>query len=316
MCDLGEITEVPLREMWPDEARDFTPWLERNIDILGDALGLELEVIGREVSVGGFSLDLHVRTLDSQSEGVIEIQYGKTNHEHLGKLLTYAGGLAASIVIWISEHCREEHREALDWLNRTSTETQYFAVELKLIRIDDSRPAPCFRPVVLPNEWGRDSRLSAGRNLSPRQERYRQYFQSLIDELDGFGNPRPAEKSEQKFASGIMYIKYRASFFRTGNQACSSIWIYYRGNAEQNLRIFDALRARQAEIEFEFGEGLMWNRMEDRTTQEIAICRDGNIDMPDDELDEIRNWHIEMLQRLKAAFGQELQRAVDAVEER
>ena len=313
MCNLGEIMEVQLREVWPDEARDFTPWLERNIQRLGAALKLDLEVIGREVPVGGFSLDLLVRTLDTEEIGVIENQYRETDHDHFGKLLTYAGGQEAQIVVWISEHVREEHREALDWLNRTSTETQFFAVEVDLVRIDDSRPAPIFRPVVFPNEWRRDARLSTSTNTSAKGEKFKQYFQSLIHELDGFGNPKAAAANTQQFASGITYIKYLASF-RSNNRVCASLWINW-GNAEQNVQIFDALMERREEINTTFGKGLSWIPRELKT-QEIAVCREGTIDSTDNELDDIRNWHAETLQRLKTAFGHELPRAVDTVVDR
>ena len=194
MCDLGEIYAVPLREKWKNEAENFTPWLERNIKILSDALKLEFEVIGREVKVGEFSTDLVVRT-DDQRIGIIENQYGNTNHDHLGKLLTYAGGQDASIVIWISEHIREEHRGALDWMNRTSVEIQYFGVELSLIKIDDSRAAPIFRPVVFPNEWRRHTKRSVSTNITPRNQRYQWYFQKVIDQLEGFGNALPTTGS-------------------------------------------------------------------------------------------------------------------------
>ena len=314
MCELGKITEVPLREEWRDEARNFTQWLERNIEILGKALKLELEVIGREVPVGGFSLDLLVKALDTDEIGVIENQYGQTDHDHFGKLLTYAGGQEARIVVWISEHVREEHREALDWLNRTSTETQFFAVELNLVRIDDSRPAPLFRPVVFPNEWLRNTRRITSTNVSPRNEKYRSYFQCLIDELDGIGHAPARPGSAYWLPAGITNIRFRLSF-RTNNRVCSSLWIFYKGDAEQNLMIFDALMERRSEIESTFGDGLIWNRQENRTTHEISVCRDGNIDMPENELEGIRDWHIGTLQRLKAAFGPELRRAVDAVED-
>ena len=134
---------------------NFTPWLEENIDTLGSALGLKLEVISREASVGEFSLDLLVRDLDNSRTGIIENQYNQTDHTHFGQLLTYAGGLDASIVIWISEHVREEHRAALDWLNRTNTETQFFAVEVEVLRIDDSRPAPIFPTGRIPQRMAK-----------------------------------------------------------------------------------------------------------------------------------------------------------------
>ena len=313
MCDLGEFEEVPLREIWPNEANDFTPWLAENIEILGDALGLNLEVISREVPVGALSLDLLVRDLDSARTGIIENQYGETDHRHFGQLLTYAGGLDASIVIWISEHVRDENREALEWLNRTNSETQFFAVEVEVLRIDDSRPAPIFRPVVFPNEWRSETLRNTSTNTSPRNERYRLYFQPLIDELReaGFTNARVAQaESWHDFPSGVAGIKYRASF-RGNNRACVSIWIDW-GSREENLQIFDALMERRTEIESNFGEELIWERQDGRS-QRISVCRDGNIDLSDGELDEIRTWHSEKLRRLRAAADQHIRWALETI---
>lgn len=314
MCDLGEFERVPLREIWPNERSDFTPWLAENIEILGDALGLNLEVISREMPVGALFLDLLVRDLDSARTGIIENQYDKTDHTHFGQLLTYAGFFDATIVIWISEHVRDEHREALEWLNRTNTETQFFAVEVEVRRIDDSRPAPDLRPVVFPNEWRRATRRNTSTNTSPRNEKYRLYFQELIDELREHHRFTTARvglaQSWYDFPSGVSGIKYYASF-RGNNRVCASIWIDW-GSREENSQIFDALMKRRTEIESNFGEGLIWER-KDGKSQEISVCRDGNIDSPDSELEEFRTWHSETIRRLKSAFDQEIRQALEAI---
>ena len=139
--DLGKISRVDLRNVWRHEAIDFTPWLVDHIDLVGEALGLELEVVGREHGVGDFSVDILARDLGRDKLVVIENQLEETDHTHLGQLITYAAGLEASVVIWVSRGIREEHRQALDWLNRgDGATTEYFGVAIELLQIDGSKP--------------------------------------------------------------------------------------------------------------------------------------------------------------------------------
>ena len=152
--DLATIQRVDLRGVWSSEAADFTPWLAENIGKLGEALGMELEVEAQEAPVGGFALDILARDPENNRQVVIENQLGATDHTHLGQLLTYAAGFDANVIVWIARNFRDEHRGALDLLNRrTGEDTEFFGIEVELWRIDDSRPAPNFKLVATPNEW-------------------------------------------------------------------------------------------------------------------------------------------------------------------
>jgi hypothetical protein len=213
----GKITKLNLREIWPKEASDFTPWLADNISSLGEALGMELELKSKEAAVGDFSLDLLARDLGSGHTVIIENQLTQTDHDHLGKLLTYAAGFSASTVVWIAEIVRDEHRQALEWLNqRTDDETQFFGVAVEVFKIDDSKPAYSFKPVVFPNEWQKSKKRQVNANVSSKGEAYRNYFQSLIDELreeHRFTNARIGQPQNwYSFSSGFSNIPIAAVF--------------------------------------------------------------------------------------------------------
>jgi len=155
---LGQLEEVDLRAIWEDEPRDFTPWLAEHLDQLGEALGLNLRLIESEATVGSFAVDV-LAEADDEAVVVIENQLERTDHSHLGQLLTYAAGRDAWTLIWITPEFRDEHRAALDWLNRwTTNEIQAYGVEVRAVRIGDSLPAPEFRAVAFPNDWSRRAR--------------------------------------------------------------------------------------------------------------------------------------------------------------
>ena len=127
--DLAKIERVELREAWPNEAQNFTPWLAENIAELGEALGMDLELQQVEAPVGGYSLDILATDLNSNRPVIIENQLEATDHTHLGQLLTYAAGFDAGAIVWVTREFRDEHRQALDWLNqRTGEDTQFFGV--------------------------------------------------------------------------------------------------------------------------------------------------------------------------------------------
>jgi len=311
MSKFGDLKNVPLRELWANEASDFTPWLASNIEALGEALGLELELIEREASVGDFSLDLLAKDLGSSRTAIIENQLTQTDHDHLGKLLTYAAGFSASIVIWVSESIRDEHRQALEWLNqRTDSETQFFGVVTEVLKIDDSKPAYHFKPVVFPNEWQKSKKQKSSQSSSSKGEKYRAYFQFLIDELrekHHFTGARAGQpQSWYSFSSGIRGITLGANF-AMGGKARTELYID-QGDYEQNKELFDALQAKSDGIENEYGSKFTWERLDDKRACRITLYRDAVIDSADSELEQIRQWHINNLLKIKAIFTPILQK--------
>ena len=156
--NLGKLEEVQdLRSVWPNEAKDFTPWLSGNIDRLGEIIGIDIDVEETESAVGDFNVDIFAVDADTGKKIIIENQLEATDHDHLGKLITYASGKAAGLVIWIVKKAREEHRAAIEWLNSHTTEDIGFILcELKLYRIGDSDIAPAFNVIEQPNNWAKE----------------------------------------------------------------------------------------------------------------------------------------------------------------
>ena len=316
MLKFSELKKIPLRKKWKNEASEFTPWMAENIQKLGDALGMDLEVIDTEASVGDFSLDLLAQDLGSSKTVVIENQFKRTDHDHLGKLLTYASGFDASTVIWIAEEVRDEHRQALEWLNqKTEAETQFFAVVPEVLQIDNSNPALEFKLVVSPNEWQKSKRQNTSTPLSSRSEKYKSYTQMLIDELrekHKFTGARAGQPYNwYEFSSGIRGIRYGVQFAR-GDKVFTYINIRQR-DRENRLDLFDALEKQKEEFEPYFDNPLEWNRAEEQQYSLVGVSRDGNIELSDDELEEIRQWNITNLLKLKEVFQPEIEKALETL---
>jgi hypothetical protein len=234
----------------------------------------------------------------------------------LGKLLTYAAGFSSSIVIWVSESIRDEHRQALEWLNqKTDTETQFFGVVMEVLKIDDSNPAYHFKPVVFPNEWQKSKKTKTSQNSSSKGEKYRAYFQILIDELRDkhhFTGARAGQpQSWYSFSSGIRGITFGANF-ALGGKARTEIYID-QGDLEKNKKLFDLLQAKSDEIENEYGEKFTWERLDDKRACRIALYCDAVIDAADSELEQLRQWHINNLLKIKKIFFPRLQSIVKTI---
>lgn len=312
---LSKIKRLGLRDIWAKESGDFTPWLADNIQQLGEALGMDLELQGKEQDVGDFSLDLLAKDNTGRIV-IIENQLEQTDHDHLGKLLTYAAGFDATTVVWVAESIREEHRQALDWLNqRTNANTDFFGVAVEVIQIDDSNPAVNFKLVVFPNEWQKPKRNQAAATVSAKGEQYRQYYQPLIDELrekHRFTGARIAQpQSWYSFSSGVSHASIGA-VFRGNDQVSVEVYIDY-GDVETNKALFDWLHARKPEIEKQLGFQLRWDRLDDKQAARISIDRPGSIQSSVTELQEIREWHIEKLLAFKKAFGPMLKQGVKEI---
>ena len=282
--------------MWENEAADFTPWLGENLAALGEALGLDLELQAQEAPVGGFSLDVLAHEPNTNRPVIIENQLETTDHDHLGKLITYASGYDANVVVWITREFKDEHRQALDWLNqRSSEDTEFFGVAVEVWKIDNSRPAPHFRVVSAPNDWHKSNvKIRSRGEPSPQQERYRAFFQTLIDTLrenHSFTGARKAQPmSWYSFSAGhAQRVRYGANFHRGGVR----VEVYIdNGDQVWNKEIFDQLSDRREAIQSAIKGDFEWNwdRLDDRRASRISVERQGSIGDDQKTLDDIHEW--------------------------
>lgn len=298
---LGRLITVDAREVWKHEAHDFTPWLREHIDLLGEALGFDFEITAREAPIGDFKVDLLGRESNSGRSLIIENQLEATDHGHLGQLITYAAGLDAGMIIWITPQFREEHRQALAWLNaHTSEGIDFFGVEIELLRIGNSLPAPHFKLAAQPNDWAKTARstVAAAGNPSAIDLRYRDFFQLILDE------------AKRRYPDLTSQLHVKTTWELTIHGGRPGFLFRWRRAAERKLAIelvlsddhaldhFEALKARQEEIEAKLTFSLTWKLDGTLRRQIVGVQRQGNIDGSPDQSVELREWAVNTMIRM------------------
>ena len=284
VVSLGKLERVELRKAWPNEASNFTPWLaqEANLAQLGEAVGLQLELESTEKLVGAFSADILAKDIVSQQWVLIENQIAPTDHSHLGQLLTYAAGLDARAVVWIAETFREEHRAAIDFLNRATTdEFFFFAVQIELWRIGQSDFAPRFSVVAKPNNWskqGQAIKQVAEGDLTDTQKAYRSFWSALIEKAKGrypaLASRAPYKGSWQtaeQLRGGDPSFSANAAFPWDKSLRCE---IYIDGTLAKAA--FHQLHEQRESIEKAFGSPLEWEELPDRRASRIVFYMPGH----------------------------------------
>lgn len=316
--ELGKIIDVPLRELWPGEATDFTPWLSKNLHILSETIGIDLELESTEVSAGDFSADIIAREISTNKIVVIENQFGNTDHRHLGQIITYASVLGAEIVVWIAENIRAEHKAAIEFLNRNLKESlQLFALEAKTIKIDASKPAFILDSICFPLEMPRASKANQN-ETNETKEKYRTFFQGLIDALREkyrFTNARAGQPQNwYTFASENSKIYKYSACFSLNSRIRVEIYIDC-GSKEKNEAILDGLYASKDDIENELGYELSWEQLPTKRACRIALYRDGDIDAESETLNDIQNWAIANLLKFKSIFPRRIESTLGSLRE-
>ncbi len=302
---LGRLEQLDPREVWKSESSDLTPWLIEHLDLLATSLGISIVPTERERRVGNFSLDV-LGEDESGRPVIVENQLEPTNHTHLGQLLVYASGLGAAVVVWLTPSFRDEHRSALDWLNeRTDEQVHFFGVELGLVRIGDSPPAPIFRVVAQPNDWQKAVKSATG--ISNLAQSRHDFFERLVDSMAkervSFRKPKPGYDNWMGMAAGP--FGYYSVAFVLGNQVRAELYLDC-GDQATNKLVFDELDADRAELEDAFGEALSWERLDNRRASRVGVYRPTPDLADEQESEQARAWAAARLFRLIDVFDHRL----------
>ncbi len=306
--ELGRLAVVAPRDVWQHEAQHFTPWLLQNADVLSELLGMELELEVAEHPVGGFSLDLLGKDVLTGQVVIVENQLETTDHTHLGQILTYAAGTDPTTIVWVAAAFRPEHRSALDWLNdRTDENTRFFGVEVGVVRIGDSAPAPAFRLVAQPNDWQKTVRAATtqAESLSGKGELYRDFWTQFLKlvqtQRPGWSRATCAPKDSWfSMTSGTMGATFYTAFTRRG---LSSQLVFEDPDATVNAARFDVVESRRLEMEQAYGGKLEFEPLPNRKATRIADYLAEADVAKEAEWDAYRDWLLDRQTRLRAAVA-------------
>jgi hypothetical protein len=315
---LGKLERVELRDIWLTEDRDFTPWLakEENLSILSETIDIELELEAQEKDVGPFRADILCKNTDDDSWVLIENQVERTDHRHLGQLLTYAAGLQTVTIVWVAEKFTEEHRAALDWLNKiTDDHFRFFGLEVELWRINDSIPAPKFNVISKPNNWSKSitqaaERISADASTETKGMQLR-YWMELAKFLENnhsklrIRTPRPQHWFS--LSIGRSGVKTAALL----NTREKRIGVELSLSSEETAKPFFHLLMKEKDaIEKEVGSELVWKELPDKTTSRILLYKQAD---PTDEANwpEQHAWLRTTLEKFDKVFRERV-RKLDA----
>lgn len=308
--ELGVLKTVTPRQKWNNEARDFTPWLANNISELNKALGLELEVENTEVSVGPYSADILAKDTGTDNYVVIENQLAKTNHDHLGKAITYASVLDASMIIWIATEFTEEHKKSLDWLNdHTNEEISFYGVQLELWQIDESKPALRFNVISKPNQAVRQAaRSKSNENLSDKQKIQLDFWSKFREKLAKTKKIASLQTPRAQSWFNIPLGKSNINISNTCNTDDNIVAarIYIENKIANTMLPF--LETKKDEIESSIGQNLIWNPNPDNRDKVIILQRSTFFE-DEKDLEESLTWLVNYTIKFRETFSKIIKQA-------
>lgn len=306
---LGRLERVDLRDIWLSEATDFTPWLarEENLGILAETIDMELELEAQEKNVGPFRADLLCKDVVTENWVLIENQLDRTDHGHLGQLLTYAAGLQTVTVVWIAARFTEEHRAALDWLNEiTSRRFRFFGLEVELWRIGSSMAAPRFNVISKPNDWtksiGRAARQIDEEPVTETKATQLRFWQALNlyleDHAPGIRTRAPRPRHWATFGIGRSGFWLTAKVNTRDMRIGAELFIH----GEDAKTWFGLLEEQKPDIERDVGQALSWEELPARKGCRVALYNGGVDPIDEEDWPSQHAWIADALVRLDRAF--------------
>jgi hypothetical protein len=298
---IGRITRIPLREVWKHEALNFTRWLQQNIEVLNELLDLEITSVGREQAAGSFSVDLVGE--DGQGNAVvIENQLEKSDHDHLGKLITYLSAFEAKTAIWIVAEPRPEHVAAITWLNE-SAPASFYLVKLEAVRIGDSLPAPLLTLIVGPSPEGREIG-GTKKEYAERHMLRQRFWKALQERAASRTNLHAGVSPNYSPYFGVSAGKSGLQFvYMIGQHKSRVELVIIRGTEEESTAVFNQLKNHQEEIEKSFHDPLDWELLKGSKRSRIAKRLDsGGYRNPESEWPRIQDEMIDTMVRLESAL--------------
>lgn len=301
MAVLGKLKKIDLREAWKHEALDFTQWLakDENLALLSEEIGVDINLIETEANVGSFNVDI----LAEDSNGrkiVIENQLESTNHDHLGKIITYASGYNAEIIIWIVKDVRNEHKQAIDWLNEhTDEKINFFAIKLELWQIDGSPYAPKFQIISKPNEWAKIMKAPIS-SLTERKLKLLDFWTALNEYLNNKNSEINPQKPSSDHWNNISVGTSKAHISLTALAKEKKIGCEFY--IPDNKELYFYLIEHKEEIEQIFGQELYWQELKGKKASRISISRDNFNLYEDNDWEKDFAWFENNAIRLKKAI--------------
>ena len=269
---IGKLEEVDIRELWKHEQYDFSEWLSKkeNIENLNDILGLTLVDISKETYVGSYRCDLFAKDETTGIKVIIENQLEMSNHDHLGKIITYASGLDAKVVVWIVKEAREEHRSAIEWLNNnTNSNINFFLIEIHAYKIGNSDNAPMFQVIEQPNDFIKNNKsINSNDTMNKSQSQRLEFWNQFNNVLVERGKPFNVRKAttDHWYNVAIGTSDAHIDITLVNKDSVIGVELYITDNKE----FFDKLYQRNDVIENDLGFKLDWRRLNNSKASRIV----------------------------------------------